>query len=511
MQSMTNLKQIPGSTRPNSSKNSAHHKSSSTEFRPQELARALHAKIQQENFDLQKKASPGSKHRKAHSSNVSPLKSTGAPQWSGKTTKGSKKKSISNFSNIFSNAYNENSSKPGSRRSSAQKIDYGSLAESLKKLHNPKKPVNRSPHLSQREEEIIRSLASSQKATPWATPMSKNNPNAASKLDFYSHVKDATANQAKDHRRVLEANFKNMGIQHYPEQHANTPFSKKSSQANIISDIVDIVHDNKKAGRFANNSALQSVFNKVSKYIPRTKQDGLRSSGNNFFHKPQYPQPDTDQQDNVLSRKSSMHALHEAKTGVRNHYLPSFEKVSHQIEEPHRPGSTTKHSNAEIVYPISRRSSQGNLGLGLNSVPGSKENSPRGQGHRKVVPAFRFNEGKEASATGASNKILKLVEPSVQFVLNESLFSKEKKKWKYQPQDFAQENDLDLESMKVYQNLQGSTLIKNSSMNAFNVSTETEKSNICVSTNFNASLLEKALSRLNAPESASKGKKGKIS
>ena len=434
-----------------------HKNSSLVDIRSIDLTRSLHTPIHKFELNSLKKVVPSSKNNKSHSSRAPLLHSTLSPPASGK--KSSKTKSALSLSNGFAN---ESKSKPASRRSLSQKLDINLLAESLQKLQYQRMPASNSQYLSRREQEFPESLVSSQKATP----LHRNNSTASLMADFYSQATKDNS-QGKDHRRGLETNFKNMGMQQSQSQ-AQTPHSK-ISKAGIISNFVDVVHDSKKAGRFANNHALQSVFNKVSKYINKPKQAVIPNNSSNIFYKPQHSNHQINAADyyNALSRKSSMQTLDIDRSGTKKHLLPSFNGVAYEFD-----GSaplTHKNNDVEIIHSFSRRSSQGMASRGMKSNVESKESSPKIHSHRKAMP-FKFNDPNETPVSAVNNqKIMKLLEPSVQFKLNEVPINKEKKSRKNAPYSNQQDQDLDSDSIKIYQNFQdGASTPKNSNAKLFN-------------------------------------------
>lgn len=469
----------------------------STDSKPQKLLQTSNTASQRNaDFLSPKNSSSTKKHRKIHSSHTSPLRSAEIPIVSAiKTSKAEKLKKIGNFSNIFVKPQPDNQSKSGSRRSSINRNELHLAIEALQAQSQPNLKISgpKSPYLSQRDERVISNMILGQKGSQ----SNKNSTSTATKLDLHSQL-------GKDHRRVFEANFKNLASQN--QDPAASVYCKSPSETRLISDIIDVVQDNKKAGKFANNQALQSVFNKVGKYVNKAKTTTHKESSMTAsqLHLQQIDQTGR----NELSRRGSTSFIMPLKLQNTNHYIPSFDRNSNENEDFVHP--TAKNSE---VCTYSRRSSQGMMSRGVNSVVGSKETSPRAQQKDQA----KLNEAKNSSMFDLINKkILKLVEPSCNFILNESLATKEKNIWKKQPKKFHQEDELDFDmieaSMNVYKNLkEENTSLKNniSTNKTYNTSTEDDSKSSANQVTKNSGFFNtKSSISLKQPQSSSKERKG---
>ena len=486
----------------------------SADLKPQESALGVQTKIPSSKPNSTKNSSSISKHAKTRSLHTSPLKLVSSPvNATTKNSKTNKQKGIGSFSNVFVKPKQESQSRPGSRRASDNK---GDLHLNIEELSAPQLPLhkinlNKPAYLSQRDEVMLDSMISSQ----MMGSKTVKNSSSSSKLDLTNQF-------AKDHRRVFEANFKNICAQAQDPSlsSATTPtYLKSASQARLISEIVDVVHDNKKAGKFANNQALQSVFNKVGKYVSKTKQQNAIESSNASISQRQLINNDRNQLSSevVLNRRGSLNTVNPLQLGFSNYIVPAFNRISNGKEEAGHPVS--KNSENDIICSYSRSSSQGMLSKGLNSVIASKENSPRATTAttQQKKASAKSNEIKKSTITDLiKEKILKLSNSDVNSKLSQALMKKEENVWKKKkPQPTHHENDQDSEIseefMKVYKNFnEENGSFKNSTNKTHSASTEDDsKSSVNRGTKTNCFQMTKTPTNKKVTQASSKEKIGK--
>ena len=351
-----------------------------------------------------------------HSSNPSPLRSPVASAKPSELISKGKRTGINNFNNIHNRAHYGNPSKEEHRQGSDNKYDFKVLMDSFhaQRIQNLMGTQQEKASTQKIEKDSINQLEQKK------IQSNKSSSTASSKTGFYNQ---ANAN----HRNSLEPNDK-----HTPKNY------DKIEQPPFIS-----ASEPKNSGRSANNQALQAVFGSVTKSSKTPQQSRALETSQN-----QPSQTEIQRLDGILHRKGSSKA---PKSTSKNSYILPFGSVKNENIEIIPKAS--KHSDSDIIYSVSNRSSNGFNSRGLNSMNGSRENSPRPIVLRKKISS----EAIETKGPRSHNRMLKLSEPSVHLVLNQSL-GKEGNRHKQSVQyQSNHEPDLQLEmaeeSMKVYKSL----------------------------------------------------------
>lgn len=183
---------------------------------------------------------------------------------------------------------------------------------------------------------------------------------------------------------------------------------------------------------YNNNPTLQSVLNKVGKYM------GKSSGSSNVDQQPKksaeskFANNHPHQQQRIRSRQNSLADVAETRDSGRNH--------------------SRKPTEAEVWAHIgSRKSSYGQIAKGKSSPVASRDNSPREvnqKGNRAT--SMSINELKELLR--ANKKLVEMVEPNSKLVMNQSLVNEERR---FRKQSLQSEQDFELfeESLQVYKNL----------------------------------------------------------